>query len=261
MSGACTFPSSPGARPGPLACRPNAIDTRHGVAIAAPLVARTEAMTAVELETYFVGDPDSEPKRSIAGLSSLSFHRGLAKDLLMIRDSTGAHHLERPRAVWDLRGSRRRREVALFEPMAPDAVSASLEIPYVTVHEKTGETVYVRVPGETQVTLAGCHGRVTTSRVDRSSDSTADRPSPIAGLNGPCVRIMIVPEDSEAERSLVSCGVLESNDRGMTMSIDRAGPPVIEVPDPTGDSPHVMLHVPLVRLLGPWKLEIPLPRP
>ena len=73
------------------------------------------------------------------------------------------------------------------------------------------------------------------------------------------MRIVIVPADTDAERQLAMCGVMESNDRGMTMSVTRSGPPVIEVPDPTGDSPYVTLRNPVIRLRGPWTLELPLP--
>lgn len=256
-----TIPIEPKNAAGPRGVSTEAIDVRHGIAIAAPLVARSETITAIELETYFVknADPGEKTERTIQGVGCLTHARGLGADLLMLRDSTGRHHLERPRPVQDRTGGSRRREVALFEPMPPEALSASLEIPYVVLCEMSDETVLVPVPGETDITLAGCMAHVTTTRVGRSSDSTDSRPSPIEGLNGPCVRIVITPNDREAERQLISCGVMESNDRGMTMSMERSGPPVIEVPDPTGSSPFMTFRGPRIRVGGPWKLEVPLP--
>jgi hypothetical protein len=255
-----TIPVKPRTATGPRGLATNATDVHHGIAISAPLVARTRAITAIEIEAHIIdgGEDRAKVERTIEGIGSISYGRGLGSDLLILRDSTGTHHLESPRHVQDRLG-RRRREVALFEPMPPDAVSASLEIPYVTVREVTDQIVLVPVPGETDVTMAGCRAHVVTSRISRSSDSTNERPSPIEGLNGPCVRIVMTPEDPEAERQLVSCGVMESNDRGMTMSILRSGPPVIEVPDPNGDGDHVTLRVPMIRVRGPWKLDLPLP--
>ena len=249
--------SASGARARPTA----AIDVHQGIAIEAPLVARSESITAIELQAYFVDDSDAAEgiKRTIEGIGCLSHTRGLGQDLLMLRDSTGRHHLEHARGIQDSAGRGRRREVAIFEPMPADAVSASFEIPYVVICEMSDETVLVPVPAESEVTLAGCRAHVTTTRVSRSSDSTAEHPSPIEGLNGPRVRIVITPSDSDAERQLVSCGVMESNDRGMTVSMVRSGPPVIEVPDPSDDSAHVTFRGPRIRVAGPWKLEVPLP--
>jgi hypothetical protein len=256
-----TIPVKPRTATGPRGLATDASDVHHRIAISAPLVARTPEITAIEIDARIVGGDDDRTKveRTIEGIGSISFGRGLGADLLILRDSTGTHHLERPRQVQDRLG-RQRREVALFEPMPPGAVSASLEIPYVTVREITEETILVPVPGEADVTMAGCRAHVVTSRISRSSDSTDERPSPIEGLNGPCVRIVMTPADPEAERQLVLCGVMESNDRGMTMSIGRSGPPIMEVPDPSGEADHVTLRVPMIRLSGPWKLDFPVPQ-
>jgi hypothetical protein len=256
-----TIPVKPRNATGPRGLATNATDVHHGIAISAPLVARTREITAIEIEAHIVeeGDDLDKVNRTIEGIGSISYGRGLGADLLILRDSTGTHHLERPRQVQDQLG-RRRREVALFEPIPPGAASASLEIPYVTVREMTEETVLVPVPGEMDVTMAGCRAHVVISRISRSSDSTDERPSPIEGLNGPCVRIVMTPEDPEAERQLVLSGIMESNDRGMTMSIGRSGPPVMEVPDPSSEADHVTLRVPMIRLSGPWKLDFPVPQ-
>src|SRR5207249_2719607 len=127
-----TIPIEAQSASGARAMRTDAIDVHHGIAIEAPLVARSERITAIELQAYFLDHADAADgiKRTIEGISCLSHTRGLGQDLLMLRDSTGAHHLERPRGVQDPAGRGRRREVAIFEPMPADAVSASFEIPY-----------------------------------------------------------------------------------------------------------------------------------
>jgi hypothetical protein len=256
------IPVKPREATGPRGMPTEAIDTHQGIAVEAPLVARTDSITAVELQAYFTDDPAMPGiERTIEGLNCLSHTRGLGADLLILKDSTGVHHLERPRGVREGTGRSRRREVAIFEAMPRDAVSASFEISWVSVREMSDQRILVPVPGDTEITMAGCRALVVTSRVSRSSDSTPGHPSPIEGLNGPCVRIVITPLDPDAERQLVSCGVMESNDRGMTMSVVRSGPPVIEVPDPGGAAEHMTLRGPLIRVNGPWKLEIPLPDP
>jgi hypothetical protein len=234
----------------------------HDIEITVPLLARTAALTAVELETYDQRRPESigidQAERWIEGIGSPDHHRGLGQDLLMLRDSSGAHHLERPPAISEQAPRARRREVALFGPVSEDAVSASLEIPYVAVRERSDE-LRVPVPGDTKITLNGCRARALTSRVDRSSDSVPGHPSPIAGLNGPCVRMVLSPI-GDGERQLVMVGVMESNDRGMTVSRARAEAPVIELPDPTGDASFLTLKNPVIRMQGPWQLEFELPR-
>jgi hypothetical protein len=255
------IPLEPVVREGPRGHPTDARTTLHDIEISATLVARTPALTAIELETYDLRRPESVPiyqaERWIEGIGTYDHMRGLGQDLLMLRDSTGAHHLERPHAVQDARRARRR-EVVLFEAMPQEAVSASIEIPYFGVRERSDE-LKISVPSDGEVTLNACRARVTTSRVDRSSDSAPGRPSPIEGLNGSCVRIVIAPIDASAERQLVMVGVMESNDRGMTVSRSRADPPVIEVPDPSGDSEFITFKNPLIRVTGPWKLEFALP--
>jgi hypothetical protein len=258
-----TIPVAPVTREGPRASPIEASAVVDDIEIGVTLVARTAALTAIELHALDHRRPEEmsmdETPRWIEGLSTCQHMRGLGQDLLMLRDSTGTHHLERPRPIQDQARRGRRREVALFEALPAEATSASLEVPYVAVRERSDE-LKVPVPGETEIAMSGCRARVTTSRVARSSDSTDAHPSPIEGLNGPCTRIVIIPLDADdTQRRLVMAGIMESNDRGMTVSQTRAEAPVIEVPDPSGDSPFITLKNPLIRVPGPWRLEFPVP--
>lgn len=266
MSGAAgqwdvVIPLEPVTREGPRGHSTDARSTEHDVEISATLVARTATLTAIELETYDLRrgeSPIDQAERWIEGIGTYEHVRGLGQDLLMLRDSTGAHHLERPHALQDRGRRARRREVALFEAMPDGAVSASIDIPYVGIRERSDE-LKVSVPSDGEVTMNACRARVTTSRVDRSSGSAPGRPSPVEGLNGSCVRIVIAPIDPSAERQLVMVGVMESNDRGMSVSRSRADAPVIDVPDPSGDSEFITFKNPLIRVSGPWTLEFALP--
>jgi hypothetical protein len=151
----------------------------------------------------------------------------------MLRDSTGAHHLElAARSVEDQARPGRRREVALFEGLPAQATSASFEVPYIAIRERSDE-LKVPVPGETEIAMSGCRARVTTSHVARSSDSTDAHPSPIEGLNTSCTRVVIVPLDSESGRQLVMAGIVESSDHGMTVSRSRPWSAAMLVARPT----------------------------
>ena len=257
-----TIPVVPVTREGPRGIPTDASAVVDDIEIGVTLIARTATLTAIELYAFDHRRPETMPidetSRWIEGVSTYQHMRGLGQDLLMLRDSTGAHHLERPHPVQDQARRGRRREVALFESLPAAATSASFEVPFVGIRERSDE-VRVAVPGETEIAMSGCRARVTTSRVTRSSDSTDERSSPIEGLNGPCTRVVIVPLDGDTERQLVMAGIMESNDRGMTVSRSRTEAPVIEVPDPSGDSPFITLKMPLIRAPGPWRLEFPLP--
>jgi len=257
-----TIPVEPHDASGPRGTPCDARALAHDIELWVSCVARTSTMLAVEIESRDLLRPASqsahEAQRWIEGIGTFDHFRVMGQDVLMLRDSTGEHQLERPRAVQDHPGRGRRREVAMFGPVSADAVSASIEIPFISVRERCAE-IRVPVPGETEVVMNHARARVTTSRVTRSSDSTDARPSPVEGLNGACVRIVMVPLDTDAERQLVMAGVMESNDRGMSVSRSRADPPVMEVPDPSGSAEFMTLASPLIRLAGPWRLDFPLP--
>lgn len=259
-----TIPVVPVTRAGTRGLPTEASAVVDDIELGVTFIARSATLTAIELHAFDHRRAETtsidETSRWIEGISTYQHMRGLGQDLLMLRDNTGAHHLERPHAVQDQASRGRRREVALFEGLPAAATSASFEVPYLGIRERSDE-LRVPVPGETEISMSGCRARVTTSRVTRSSDSTGARPSPIEGLNGACTRVVIVPLDGETERQLVLAGIMESNDRGMTMSQSRAEAPVIEVPDPSGDSPFITLKMPLIRVPGPWRLEFPLPPP
>jgi hypothetical protein len=256
------LPLTPVSRTGARGVPTSAVAVVHDIEIRVAVVARTPLLTAVEIETHDRRRPESVPihelPRWIEGIGSSEPHRALGQDVFMLRDSTGAHHLERPHAIQDQARPGRKREVVQFEAVPGDAVAASFEVPFVAVRERSDE-IRVPVPAETEIEMNGCRARVTTSRVERSSDSTPAHPSPVSGLNGPCVRFIIAPVDRDAERQLVMVGVMESNDRGMSVSRSRADPPVVEVPDPTGDASFLTFKNPVIRLQGPWRLEFPLP--
>jgi len=256
------IPLAPVTREGPRGLPTDTSAVVDDIELGITLVARTATLTAIELYVFDRRRPETMPidqaPRWLEGVSTFQHTRGLGQDLLMLRDNTGAHHLERPHPVQDQARRGRRREVALFEGLPAAATSASFEVPYVAIRERSDE-LKVPVPGETEITMSGCRARVTTSRVTRSTDSTDARPSPIDGLNGPCTRVVIVPLDDETERQLVMAGIMESNDRGMTISRSHAEAPVIEIPDPSGDSPFITLKMPLIRVPGPWRLEFALP--
>jgi hypothetical protein len=232
-------------------------DEHHGVAVTATAVARSPEVTAIEIEADIVDEPGIETTSRVRYLQGIgaNHHRGLANELLMLRDDQGHHHLERrvmsPPAP-------RQRQVASF-PGLPDGVrSGTIEIPFVVVQQRTEETPTVPVPGETELQFLGCEATVSTSRTSGDEKPIRDCPP---DYRGPRVRVEIRPKDADAPKQLLYFSmpaVDGAPDLGMWMSQMAGKAPVAEAPDPSGAAPTITLRGPVLKLLGPWRLEVPL---
>jgi hypothetical protein len=136
--------------------------------------------------------------------------------------------------------------------------SGTIEIPFVVVQHRTEEMPSVPVSGETELRLLGCEATVSTSRTrDHEPPIREGRPD----YEGPRVRIEIRPKDAEAPKQLLYFSMPQVDDApeiGTWMSQMAGEAPVVEVPDPSGSAPAVRLRGPVLKLLGPWRLEIPL---
>lgn len=222
-------------------------DTKHGITIAARLIARSEADTAIELEAYFdppepVDDPRTAP-RWVRGLGN-SGHP--MRERLILRDADGHAHHERGLSLIS-QVARRHREVVTFPDL--DAASGVLTIPDVWTRDTTDQSVTVAVPGEAAVSIAGCETRVVVARVGEDADS---------------VRVDFVPRDPDAERQLLYLEnlVVPGGDPrgtiGMSIVQCTGQQPYLQLPDPTAQVNEVTLRSPVVLVRGPWTLEIPL---
>jgi hypothetical protein len=232
-------------------------DEHHGVAVIATAVARSREVTAVEIEGDIVDEPGIETTSRVRYLQGIgaNHQRGLANELLMLRDDQGHHHLERrvmsPPAA-------RQRQVVGFPGLPDDVRSGTIEIPFMVVQQRTEETPSVPVPGETELRFLGCEATVSTSRTSGDEKPIHEgRPD----YRGPRVRVEIRPKDADAPKQLLYFSMPRVDgapDVGMWMTQIAGKAPVVEAPDPSGAAPAIILRGPALKLLGPWRLEIPL---
>ena len=233
-------------------------DEHHGVAVIATAVARSREVTAIEIEADIVDEPGVETKARVRYVNGIgaNHQRGLANELLMLRDDQGHHHLERPVMI---QPGPRQRQVASFPGVPDDVRSGTIEIPFVVVQQRTEETPTVPVPGETELRFLGCEFTVSTSRT--SGDGGPEIREGRADYRGPRVRVEIRPKDAEAPTQLLYFSmprVEGAPEVGMWMSQRAGKAPVVEVPDPSAAATEVKLRGPVLKLLGPWRLELPL---
>lgn len=230
----------------------DATDTKHGITVAARMVARTDTETAIELEAYFDPlEPVEDPRPARRWVRGIGYSGGPMsgypmRESLILRDDAGNEHRELRDSFIDA-VARKHREVVTFP--AVDVTHVMLEIPDVWTGEITDQTITVPVPGETDVSIAGCDARVVVSRVGEQSDT---------------IRIDVTPQDANAERGLLyleSMMVPGGDPRGtIGMSITQCigQQPYVQLPDPTAKVHVVTLRGPIVRVRGPWTLQIPL---
>jgi hypothetical protein len=228
---------------GTPARRIEASDAHHEIRLAATAIARTSGLTAIELEARVAPDVDdlpNRPKRYVQGIGTHGVQR-LSDELLTLRDDQGGEHKERG-GFWHMPGPPGRQMVG-FPTLPGDARLAILEIPFLAIQERTDESLTLPVPSETDVRFEDCDAQIA---VTRGTDAN--------------VRVEITPKDPEAARQILYFSRVEvvgGPAIGMTIQHCAGQPVVVETPDPRG-SPTVTLRGPVLRLGGPWRLEIPL---
>jgi hypothetical protein len=233
-------------------------DEHLGVAVIATAVARSSEVTAIEIEAEIVDEPGVDTNsrvRYVQGIGSQNPGR-LVDELFMLRDDQGHQHLERP--GMNTPGPRNR-QVVLFPGLPRDVRSGTLEIPSVVVQQRTDETPIVPIPGETEIEFLGCEATVSTSRT--SGDEDPPMREGCADYRGPRVHVEIEPKDPDAPKQLLYFSrpyVDGAPDVGMWMSRSVGKRPVVETPDPSGAARTLTLRGPLLKLIGPWRLELPL---
>lgn len=228
---------------GIAARRCNVVDIHQRVAIQVTAVAHSPEATVVELET-FCTDWRGKEVRGSKWLSDPMRQVGrLPIDESTLRDDRG--HIYREQGGKPYGGEWHRRS-AWFGGLPADVTSSVLEIPFVELSEPDWDSLTLPVPSESEVEYEWCKARISISTVDERD----------AAL----VRIQISPLDSEADRQLLyfGDGVLgrrPSTSNRVTRSSGK--PPVLEIWDPSRSASTVTVSHPVLRLGGPWKLEIP----
>lgn len=229
----------------------DATDTKNGVTFAARAVARTGSLTAVELEAYL--DPPSEDtgpgRRYVLGIGPTMCSGRLCSDQVILRDERGGMHLEVGRPCDEPVGGKRR-EAVTFPALGSDVQSGTIEVDVMWVQDGYGHTATVPLPGETEVSIAGCDALVVASR------------TPGVYTEGR-VRVEFAPKDPEADRQLVFCQGVDAGsggDNALGMQVEHCfgKTPIVSVPEPTGTAREVTVRGPVIQYRGPWRLDIPL---
>jgi hypothetical protein len=221
-----------------------ASDAHHEITLAATAIARTSELTAIEIEARVAPHADdlpNLPKRYVQGIGTYGGAARLSDELLTLRDDQGGEHKERV-GFWHMPAPSNRQMVC-FPTLPGAARSVVLEIPFVAIQERTDEKLTLPVVSETDVRFEGCDAHIAVSRV-----------------SGPKVRVEITPKDPEAARQILyftRVEVVGGPEIGMILQHCAGQPVIVETPDPR-TSPTVTLRGLVLRLGGPWRLEIPL---
>ena len=232
----------------------NASATKDGVTVAARMVARSDAATAIEIEAFY--DPpepvhDPRPaKRWVRGIDSFSppsIGHGI-RERLVLRDDAGDPYHEQGQSFVDP-VARRYREVVVFPALPANVRSGTLEVSNLWTQEFGDAPTTMSVPGEADIHVADCDAHLVVSRV---------------GDHAETIRVTVAAPESESERQLLYFEnlVIPGGDPrgtiGMSMVHCIGQRPYLDLPDPMFKVSEVTLRSPVVQLRGPWTLEIPL---
>jgi len=229
-------------------------DHKLGITVAARAVARSADMTAVEIEGYL--DPPStvegSARRYVLGIGA-SMHSGrLCGDQVVLRDEGGAVHFEEGHPVPEQTGGKQR-DAVLFPALPSGVRRGTIEVDLVWVHEGTEDVVTVPVPGEADITVAGCTGHVTVTRVPAREGQF---PHLHDGPARSAIHVETKPTDPDADRQLVYMPPTENARVGMTVTHCVGQLPTVEIPETTEGLSSVTFRGGTVQVRGRWRLDI-----
>ena len=231
-------------------------DHQLGITLACRAVARSDALTAIELEAYL--DPPSVgegwARSYVLGIGASMGGGRLCGDQVVLRDDSGTIHFERGRSIAEPTGGKQR-EAVLFPAIPSTARTATIEIDLVWVHEGTEAGVTIPVPGDTQVTLAGCTSRVAVTRIAPREGAF---PHVAGGPVRSAIHVETIPLEADADRQLVYVPPAENTRVGMTVSHCVGQLPTVEIPETTEELSAITVRGGTVQLRGRWRLRIPL---
>ena len=246
------IPVAPEGFAGAPARAVDASDTKDGVTVAARMVARSDAATAIEIEAFYdPPEPVDDPrpaKRWIRGIDSVrpSPMGHPVRERLVLRDDSGQEHHEQGRSFVDP-VARRYREVVVFPALPPNVRSGTLEVSNVTTQEFGAEPTTMPVPGEAEIHVADCDAHLVVARVGDREET---------------IRVTVAAPKDDAERELLYFEnlVIPGGDPrgtiGMSVVHCTGQRPYLDLPDPNATVREVTLKSPVVQLRGPWTLQI-----
>lgn len=219
-------------------------DTHHGVTLTARGVARSDTTTAVDI--YASLEPTAQPRF----MRSLGVRRHTRGDepQLTLTDDTGRE--VREFAVFDdeVASGRELHQVLVFPALDASATQCVLTIPDIVLTEHNGAWTTLAVPSESNLRFGTFDVRGTVSNVQ--------------SRRGPAVRVLLDDGGWRDDRRLLYPETVWVNGRhggiGWEGSPPAGEPCSVNAANPEDDAHKVMLESPVVRLRGPWRLELDL---
>jgi hypothetical protein len=233
-----------------------ATDHKLGITLACRAVARSDAMTAIELEAYLDPPSDAEgwARRYVLGIGASMGGGRLCGDQVVLRDDAGAVHFERGRSVLEPTGGKQR-EAVLFPAIAHTVRNVTIEVDLVWLHEGTEASLNIPVPGATDITIAGCTSRVAVTRI---TPRAGQFPHLTDGPARSAIHIETTPLDADADRQLVYVPPAENTRVGMTVSHCVGQLPTVEIPETGEELSAITVRGGTVQVRGHWRLQVPL---
>jgi hypothetical protein len=219
-------------------------DEHHGVTLTAAAIARSETMTAIDISTSLAPTPQPRFMRCLG----VQRHTRGDDPQFTLRDDMGNELREF--AVFDdeVTSGRELHQILVFPAVNADAIEATLTISDLVLAETTGAPVTLPVPSESDLEFWTFKVHAVVSRE--------------TGGRGPVVRVSLDDGGWTDDRRLLYPESVRVNGRHGGIGWDRRptpGQPMsVDAPDPLGDAREVTLESPVVRLSGPWRLELPL---
>lgn len=220
-------------------------DSHHGVTLTSRGVARSETTTAVDI--YASLEPTPEPRF----MRSLGVKRHMRGDepQFTLKDDTGRE--VREFAVFDdeVASGRELHQVIVFPELDASATRCVLTIPDVVLAESNGAWTTVAAPSESSIRFGTFDVRATVTKVQ--------------SRHGPGVRVFLDDGGWRDDRRLLYPETVWVNGRhggiGWEGARSPGEPSSVNAENPEEDAREVMLESPVVRLRGPWRLELELP--
>jgi hypothetical protein len=219
-------------------------DSHHGVTLTAQGLARSDTTTAIDI--YASLEPTPEPRF----MRSLGVKRHMRGDepQFTLSDDTGRE--VREFAVFDdeVASGRELHQVLVFPALDASAARCVLTIPDVVLAEHNGAWTTVAVPSESTVRFGTFDVRATVTKVQ--------------SRRGSAVRVFLDDGGWRDDRRLLYPETVWVNNRHGGIGWDGSGPAgepsAVNADNPEDDAREVMLESPVVRLRGPWRLELKL---
>jgi hypothetical protein len=221
-----------------------AADSHHGVTLTAGGVARSDTTTAVDIYASLEATPEPRFMRSLG----LRRHNRGDEPQFTLTDGAGGE--VREFAVFDdeVASGRELHQVLVFPALAASATRCVLTISDVVLAEHNGAWTTVTVPSESTVRFGTFDVRATVTKVQ--------------SRRGPAVRVFLDDGGWRDNRRLLYPETVWVNGRHGGIGWDgspSAGQPCgVNAENPEEDAREVMIETPVVRLRGPWRLELDL---